>query len=500
MYRLRWLLLTLASATAFGVLYGCAVPEPRPPRIPELAAEQPKALLELEKQARTPGPPPFVEKLAPVATGVELETRLFSLNFDGAQLGAVLQSVLGDSDLSLSVESEVDLTRPVTVHAKNNTLSEALDLVVVKGAGYAWKVAGSQLEINRFEERLYVLDYLDLPAVTDIDVGGDMLASSIEEAGVSGRFQITANREQEKGDIWAQVQKVLEGIKSADGTLQLNPRSGLVYMADTPKKVSAMVRFLDSLAASLKRQVLIEAKVLEVQLSDSHRHGVDWSNITAVIKSTNNKLVDIADFSLNNNGRIFVGPTDFSALSAVVDFLETQGDVTVLSNPHISVLNGQSAVMTVGSQFPFTDIKGVSRDEDTDRVNIDATIKRAVFGLQLGITPQISENGIITINVVPTVTRNEGTEQVEVPTGVGEVQSFSNPVIGLQEMATTVRVRSEEAVIIGGLISQEKVNNGSGLPALRKIPILRHLFSNTEFETKSRELVILLKPYVKEVI
>jgi len=295
------------------------------------------------------------------------------------------------------------------------------------------------------------------------------------------------------------VQKVLDGLKSADGTLQINPRSGLIYMADTPRKVAAMVRFLDSLSSSLKRQVLIEAKVVEVQLSDSHRHGIDWSNITAVIQSSSNKIVDIADFSLNNNGQIFIGPTEFSSLQAVVDLLETQGDVSVLSNPHISVLNGQSAVMTVGSQFPFTDISGVSRDQDTDTVNIDATIKRAVFGLQLGITPQISENGIITINVVPTITRNEGTEQVEVPTGIGEVQSFSNPVIGLQEMATTVRVRSEQAVIIGGLISQEKHTNATGLPGLRKIPLLRYLFGNADYETKSRELVILLKPYIKEV-
>jgi len=495
----RWVILMAVAAMVLGAFQGCAIPEPNPALTPEIEKAQPKALLGQEKAARLPEPPPFSEKLAPVATGVERETRLFSLNFDNAQVGAVLQGILRDTDLSLSVEAEVDLSRPVTVHSRNSTLKEALDLVVVKGAGYAWKVEGGQLEINRFEERLFVLDYLDLAGVTNIDVGGDMLASSIESSGVTGKFQVTANREKEKGDIWEQVRKVLEGMKTSDGTLQLNPRSGLIYMADTPRKVATMVRFLEELAVSLHRQVLIEAKILEVQLDDSSRYGIDWASVQMALNPNNfsDRLFDQLNLNLNRGGLITLNQN--TSFGAIVDALESQGDVKVLSNPHLSVMNGQSAVMTVGSQFPFSDITGVTRDEDTDRVTIDATIKRVVFGLQLGITPQIAADGIITINVVPTITRQEGTEEVQIPTGVAEVQSFDNPVIGLQEVATTVRVRQGESVVIGGLISEEKSLNRSGLPGLRKIPLLRYIFGNAENEVKTRELVILLKPYVKEV-
>lgn len=493
-FRLCCLLVLVSLGVA-----ACAVPSPRPVQTAEVDRIQPKAALEQEKAVPPPGPPPFTEKLAPVVTGLEKIDRLFSLNFDNAQLGAVLQSLVGDTDISLSVESGVDLTRPVTVHSRNSTLAEALDLVVVKGAGYAWKSTGSQLEINRFEERLYVFDYLDLTGETSLDVGGDMLGSSIQDSGVAGKFQITAKREKVKGDIWEQVQKALEGIRSADGRLQINPRSGLIYLEDTPRKIASMVAFLDNMSVSLKRQVLIEAKILEVQLRDSQRYGIDWSSLGAAIKG--DFLFDIANFNLNNNGRVIISSElDTSLLTAAVDFLQTQGDVSVLSNPHISVLNGQSAVMTVGSQFPFTDISGVTRDEDTDEVTIDATIKRAVFGVQLGITPQIARDGIITVNVVPTITRNEGEELVEVPTGTSEVVSFSNPVIGLQEMATTVRVRSGQAIIIGGLIAQEKVSTTSALPGFGRLPIFKYFFGNQEYEARNRELVIILQPHIKEVI
>lgn len=495
MHRFKCLLLLAVIASA---LLGCTIPDPRPVLTPEVDKIQPKAMLEQEKTVLAPGPPPFAERLAPVATGVEREIRLYSLNFDNAQMGAVLQSILRDTDLSLSVEAEVDLNRPVTVHSRNSTLAEVLDLVVVKGAGYAWKVEGSQLEINRFEERQYVLDYLDLAGVTNIDVGGDMLASSIAASGVTGKFQVTASREKENGDVWGQVKKVLEGIKSEDGSLQLNPRSGLIYMADTPRRVATMVRFLDSLSASLHRQVFIEAKILEVRLDDANRHGIDWAQIELALNPNNfsSRIPDVVNLNFNRGGTIVLD--EVTSLGAVVDFLGTQGDVSVLSNPHISVMNGQSAVMTVGSQFPFADITGVSRDEDTDVVTVDATIKRVVFGLQLGITPQISADGIINLHVVPTITRNEGTESVQIPVSGLGVQSFDNPVIGLQELATTVRVKEGQAVILAGLISQEKAVKRSGLPGLGRLPVLRYFFGNAEEVTNSRELVILLKPHIKE--
>jgi MSHA biogenesis protein MshL len=475
-------------------------PAPRLPQEPDAEQARPGQVLEQARRVPAPGPPPFQEKLAPAAAGIAADTRLYSVNFDNVHLGAVIRSLVRDSGLSLSVASEVDLERPVTVHARNNTLAEVLDLAVLKGGGYAWKLQAGRLEIDRFVERTFVFDYLDVPGTTEVNVGGDMLGSSVEQSGVNGKFQVQSKRAEARADVWTQVRKVLEGIKSEDGVIQLNPQAGLIYMADTPRKVATMVQFLESLAASLHRQVLIEAKVLEVRLNELNRYGIDWSSVTMAINPNSfaDRFFDDLNLNLNRNGLITLSQN--TTFDAIVDALETQGDVSVLSNPHLSVMNGQSAVMTVGSQFPFSDITGVSRDEDTDVVTIDTTIKRAVFGVQLGITPQISADGIVTLNVVPTLTRQEGTEQVEVPVGSAEVVSFDNPIIALQELATTVRMRDGEAVVIGGLISQERTVRRTGLPGLRRIPGFSYIFGNAETDITNRELVIVLRPFVRGTI
>lgn len=489
----NWLPLLLSAV----LLAGCVPLQPRATDVSELEKETaPREVLRPPAPAPLP-PPAFVEQLAP--PGATLETappeKLFTFSFSAVPLSQVLQAVLGEAGISLSVDAGVDLARPVTVHLKNGTLREALDLIVSRGAGCVWTLRGSQLEIGRFEERLYRLDYLDVATTSDIDVGGDMLASSISQSGVTGKFQVKGKRDVKKADIWEQVQKVLEGLKSKDGILQINPTAGLVYLADTPGKIATMVRFLDGLKESLNRQVLIEAKILDVQLKDSFRYGINWESIQASIDPGNfpdRLLPDLAEISFNGNGLIIANET--TALGAIVDFLSTQGDVTVLSNPHLSVMNGQPAVMTVGSQFPFADITGVSRDEETNVVTIDGTIKRAVFGLQLGITPQIAGDGMITLHVVPTITRQEGMQTVEFPVGGVGVQTIENPIIGLQELATTVRVRDGQSVVLAGLISQEKSQTTAGLPWLRRIPGAGFFFGNGEELKTSRELVILIRP------
>ena len=210
-------------------------------------------------------------------------------------------------------------------------------------------------------------------------------------------------------------------------------------MADTPLRIATMVNFLDSLSESLHRQVFIEARIMEVKLDDTHKYGIDWTAMDVLFTSDAGIFPDAFDLLVNSGSTVALANT--SSFSAVVDFLRTQGEVSVLSNPHLAVLNGQSAVFTVGFQFPFGDIEGVDENLETNTVTFRSTIKRAILGLQLGLTPQISKDGIISLLIVPTITRIKEEVDVELPTSRGGSQTISNPVIDLQELATTVRVR-----------------------------------------------------------
>jgi MSHA type pilus biogenesis protein MshL len=435
--------------------------------------------------------------MEPVTKGLVEDTRLYSLIFENAPLGEIINAILTDTDYNLSVESGIDLAKPVTVRITNATLREALEMVIAKGADYAWKIENGFVYVQRFEEKIYDLDYLDMSAETDIDIGGDMLASSVENAGVVGKFQVKSKRSAKTNDVWGNVKESLEALKSPQGILRLNRNAGIIYMADTPLRIETMVRFLDSLAESLHRQVFIEARIMEVKLNDAHKYGIDWTEMQILFTSNAGIFPD--SFNLFVNGGSTIALADTSSFSAVVNFLRTQGEVSVLSNPHLSVLNGQSAVFTVGFQFPFGDIEGVDENFETNTVTFRSTIKRAILGLQLGLTPQISRDGIISLLIVPTITRIKDEVQVELPTTGGRTQSISNPVIDLQELATTVRVRERQSVVLAGLINQIKKLEYEGLPLLGKLPVLKYLFGRFEESYENSELVIFLTPYIKTI-
>jgi MSHA type pilus biogenesis protein MshL len=471
--------------------------ELKPVSLDELEEIHPRKIIQKEVSFKPPEPPPFVEKMEPVTKGLAEDTRLYSLIFENAPLGEIVNAILTDTDYNLSVESGIDLTKPVTVRITNATLREAFEMVIAKGSDYAWRIEDGFVYIKKFEEKIYNLDYLDISGETDINTGGDMLSSSVENAGVVGKFQVKAKRSAETNDVWTNVKEALTALKSEGGVLRLNRNAGIIYMADTPLRINTMVKFLDSLSESLFRQVFIEARIMEVKLNDDHKYGIDWTDMEILFESGAKILPD--NFELFANGGSTIALADSSSFTAVVDFLRTQGEVSVLSNPHLAVMNGQSAVFTVGFQFPFGDIEGVDENFETNTVTFRSTIKRAVLGLQLGLTPQISKDGIISLLIVPTITRIKEEVDVELPTSRGGTQTISNPIIDLQELATTVRVRERQSVVLAGLISQIKKLEHEGLPVLGKLPVLKYLFGRFEESYENSELVIFLTPYIKTV-
>jgi MSHA biogenesis protein MshL len=494
---MQWLLLVSAWVL---LLSACATPSPRPVSPAELKTAQPSRDLEREKRLLAAQPPAFTERALPAAKPPapppEPSSRLYSITFQKATLGEALSALTKDSDYNMIVEADIDLARTITVRLNKVSLTEALEMIVVNGAGYAWRFADGVLRIQRFAEKIYHLDHLDLTGETNIEVGGDLLASGVNSTSVAGKYQVKAKKPEQSSDLWAALSEALEGLKSADGILRINRNSGVIYMADTPGRIAAMVRFLDSLSESLHRQVFIEAKIMEVILKDDQKTGIDWTKLNVDFTSGSAILPDIFTLEFNSDGQITKSNT--SRFSAVLDFLRTQGDVAVLANPHISVINRQSAVLTVGSQFPYTDIDGVDRDLETGVVTIGTSIKRALLGLQLGITPLISSDGLVTLNIVPTLTRIQREVALEIPTsGTGAPQTISNPVIDLQELATTVRVRAGQSVVLAGLISKLRKLNHEGLPLLADLPFLGKLFKHIETSEESVELVILITPYIK---
>jgi type II secretory pathway component GspD/PulD (secretin) len=477
---------------------GCATAPPRQPVAESVERETIRTALKQDEKPALPGPPPFIHKMAPVTVALDLPETLYSMMLNDVPLSSAIEAVMAEVPLNLSVESGVDLSRRITVHLKQATFTEALDMIVTSGAGYAWSLEGEMLSIQTIMEKIYSLDYLDMPGETDIEVGGDMLASSVEDSGVSGKYVMKNKRSEELSDVWTAIQETLNTLKSEEGIVRVNRNGGLIYMADTPKRVAAMVRFLDAMSEALSRQVFIEAKIMEVRLTDRNQLGIDWTSMDAAFTDSSGFFVD--NFNLNINGGSTLALADQSSLSAVVDFLRTQGDVSVVSNPHLAMMNGRSAILTVGFQFPYGDIDGVDRDEETNVTTFGTSIKRAILGLQFGISVQIAADGTVTMNIVPTITRIQEEANVELPTTATTTQTIKNPIIDLQELSTTVRVKGGNTVVLAGLISQVKDSEHEGVSGLSRLPLVGGLFKHRDESIQTRELVIFITPRIREPV
>ncbi len=473
-------------------IIGCTVSKPRSIKQEQLLQLSPSKIIKEQENI----PPLKKTPIKPKQRKKIIKTKkLFSLVFKEARLGDILNVLASESHMNISVDSEVDLNKPITVRLDKVRLDEALDIIVKKAAGYSWDVKGKFIFIKRFEEYIYHFDYINLIGKTNVSVGGDMLASGVEEAGVTGKYEIKVETKEET-DIWDSIKKSLESLKSPDGVIRIDRVSGLIYMKDTPSRIESMVKFLDNLSESLFRQVIIDANILEVTLSDENKYGIDWNEMEIAFKSKWGGLPD--DMHINfNNGSIILSKR--SSLKAILDFLKTKGDITVLSNPHLSVLNGQSALLTVGYQYPYGDIEGVDRDTETGLITYGSTIKRAVLGLQLGITPHITKDGTIILHIVPTITRIQRTIKVDVPVAAGEIQHISNPIIDLQELSTSVMMRDGQTLVLAGLISQIRQIEKKGLPFFSEIPILGRIFRRTEEQKRNRELVIFITPHIRRI-
>jgi MSHA biogenesis protein MshL len=297
-----------------------------------------------------------------------------------------------------------------------------------------------------------------------------------------------------KDDAEAQSQSDDEtsGLLSLIGRATVNAVSGTIVVTDRPDVLDRVEEVLTQMQNSLKRQVIIEAKIMEVILNHSHQYGVDWSVIrkgtTLPFDVTSNLSTGTGTFEFNIS-KI----TGEYNLSAMVDAIKTQGDVNTISSPRINVINNQSATISIGRTIPYLDfdIENVTAG-DTVSYQAVPTVKRAQAGVTLGITPQISGDGMITLHVVPVITDQAGSE-----TFTYNGTTWTVPILDTRTAGTIINAMDNETIVLGGLIQDTSSDNRTSVPILSSIPVVgKFLFGNQARESTKTELVILLTPRI----
>jgi MSHA type pilus biogenesis protein MshL len=272
---------------------------------------------------------------------------------------------------------------------------------------------------------------------------------------------------------------------------------GIITVTATRDLLEKVDDYLTSLKKELYKQINIEAKMIEVQLINQSNMGLDWTKLLRTSTDTSGTQLTAAVSGLSSQESIKTLTLTVPSFSVLINALKEEGDTKVLSNPKISVMNGEPAFITVGRNTAYIS-KVTSTHNATDNSNTFTIDTSSVLsGVGLAISANIADNNEVIMNLVPVVSRlkNDRIENVTIGTGVSSAL-VGLPIVDVREMSTTVRVKNGQMLVIGGLIDNTNQNDDNHIPLLGDVPLLKYVFGNESKSTQKKELIILLKPTI----
>lgn len=326
--------------------------------------------------------------------------------------------------------------------------------------------------------------------------------SSSSETNTTGGTRIETTSE---SDFWPQLQKAVKAMVGNDGgrSVIVSPQASVITVRAYPNELREIHKFLGISAKRMHRQVILEAKIMEVTLSDGYQQGINWSNLGGSIGGTTISGGTSGGGSipgLNTIGDLLGGGTNVVVsdgnFSAVMNFMATQGDLNVLSSPRVTAANNQKAVIKVGQDRYFvTGVDGEISGGDNSIASQNVDLTPFFSGISLDVTPQIDDKGNVMLHVHPAVIEVE-TDNQEIDLGNDQVLNLPLARSSIRESDSVVRAKDGDVVVIGGLMKTSTLEQTTKVPLLGDIPALGWLFRNTNQITQKTELVILLKPTV----
>jgi MSHA biogenesis protein MshL len=544
---MRWT--TLSTALVLGLLAGCA---DRPSRMPGVADTIRTELAPAPAPVKAAVPARISEALAepaPPLVAPPPEPRL-DLLVNNAQAREVFLAIVADTRYSMLMHPDVSGTLSVTL--RGVTVKEALESIR-DVYGYDFKIEGRRITIYAptLQTRIFTLNYPQSqrvgrselrvssgaqpvnPAVAGAAGTAGYPGAAIPAPTPGGGAAATNYRQSESSrvttsstsDFWTELTDAVRSMvgKGEGRSVVVSPQAGIMAIRAMPEELRQVEKFLKAAQIAVERQVMLEAKIVEVELRDGSQSGVNWGAFGT--DSTGTAAIGVIGSGVANSnillqsGVAVAGATPIPALAAggglfglalatsqfatVMGFLETQGDVQTLSSPRVATLNNQKAVLKVGSDDYFvTNVTG-GTTSSSGVVGVAGTTTLPTLtltpffsGIALDVTPQIDDGSNIMLHVHPSVTSVvEKTKDVD----LGSVGLYRLPLASssVNETDTMVRLQDGNIVAIGGLMQLASNRSASGVPGTTSSSNpLGFLFGNRANSSRKKELVVLIKPSI----
>ncbi len=510
----------IVALTAVMLLTACQAVGPRPAHDTG-PIEEMEALLDEQAQAPEPvAPPPEVLDAMLPSLDDAAEVERFDLAVVNVPARDFFLGLVKGTGINMVVHPEVEGL--ISLDLQDVSIDEVMT-VVRDVYGYPWRRQGRLYQVlpAGLRTEIFKVDYLNVrrrgQSETEVRAGqvSDAGEASTGRRGTLDDPSVRDDNQAQRGrrgivgtrietsaeaDFWRELQNTLELIigDREDRRVVVTPQAGMVVVRAMPGELESVRHYLEKAELTMQRQVILEAKILEVQLNEGFQSGIDWT----AIDETSNRTIGVSQgggdlATLNNlNGVFGVALDTGGEFAGLIELLSTQGNVQVLSSPRIATVNNQKAVIKVGTdEFFVTEVSTVSTTSAAGVVtqpNIELT--PFFSGIALDVTPQISDEDEIILHIHPSV--SEVVDQNKTVTLGNETLDLPLALSTIRESDSIVYARSGQVVVIGGLMQTSARDTSAGPPGLSKVPGLGHLFRQTRQESVKSELVILLRPLV----